>query len=506
MLTISLAKCLNATKNGSFKTADLKIANALTYDDMIFLAEYLKITPLTELDLSIEITAENISGLKTLSKTIGSKRELAKFRFAVEQTEFHLSANDNIVLSILNYFTNRMVRKMNGLVHDAMVNMVKNKPSLEKLNIDLEAIETPASSSHAYKFSRNLQNSPLKTLDLNFKVEKNAELPILDKSRSNDTLVGLKLHGLTFGSDILRHLQHTHSLRVLAIDNMIFNPDDIPILENIFKSNASLSLVALTNTNIGQIDNPQLLASLKFCPKAAYMDLSGNNLSRWNIDALCTYLSNDGGNLIELDLSGNAYMPSDAKKLANSLLTNNKLTTLAINGSYIEDEGLQAIIELLKSNKHITSISMSKNCRFKVSDETVKALCALLTDPECQLEELNFVQNISLDQLEWLCNAILDNTSLISVNLNYLTNTIMGVIYKIKIQEHVDGLSPLVDLFISQINKTEEEQNNTPEKKENTIPNVNKVSVNLEDGFFPNKQADKTKTDVETPETSPQPG
>ena len=74
MLTISQDLCSRATKNGSFRVQDLYQGSPLTYDDMVFLSEYLKVTPLTQLDLSLSITRENIYGLSILSDVIAQKK------------------------------------------------------------------------------------------------------------------------------------------------------------------------------------------------------------------------------------------------------------------------------------------------------------------------------------------------------------------------------------------------------------------------------------------------
>lgn len=485
MLTLSLAKCIKATKNCSFRTADLIPAYQLTYDDLVFLSEYFRLTPLTEIDLSIEVTTENVAGLKELSKVIGQNKELIRLRFQVEQTDFHLASRDNLMLSIVNYPTNRKVIKMNSLIYNSMVNMVNNKPALNTLSVNLESIDTPANSSQAYRFATNLQNTALEFLDLNFKVEKNAVLPILDKFEPNFNLIDIKLKGMTLGRDILKTIQRTHSLRLFLIEDMLFEPNDIDILGNIFKSNPTLSLLSITNTNIGQIDTPQLLDNLKFCPDAAYIDLSANNLSKLNIDALCGYLATETTDLKELNISHNTYMAHDAQKLAEVLVSNKNIETLIIDGNYIEDEGLQAIIHLLHYNKTITTLNMSKNTRYTLSDKTVEVLCTLLRDPECQLEELNFVQITTLEQLRKVGDAIMENTKLVAVKLDFHTDSILGVMYQIQIQEHLDGFSSLADPL-----SKEREQSTVFKHYEH------KQGLNLEDGFFPNQQPAEEPEDL----------
>ncbi|WP_147286847.1 type IV secretion protein Dot [Legionella moravica] len=498
MLTISMAKCISATKNGSFKTSDLKLANPLTYDDIVFLSEYLRRTPLTDIELSLYVTEENLRGLIELSKAISKNNQLTRLKFAIEGSEIHLRSRDNLIFSVMNYFSNRQVRAMYHLVYDALVNMVKGKPLLSQLVVDLEPVETPASTSQSYRFSKNLQKSPLlHTLDLNFAVEKNANLPILDKTNHNTTLVDLRLRGMSFGKDVLHYLKQTHGLRVLMLDDMLFEVSDISLLDHVLKSNTGLMLLTMTNTNIGQIANPQLINSLKHCSKLAYLDLSKNNLSRLNIDELCTYLAHNPEKLLELDLTHNAYMADDAHKLAQALTHTKHIEKLIIDYNYIENEGVQSIIELLKSNRQITSISMSHNCRYGLSNDTINAFCSFLKDPECQLEELNFVQKTTIDQFKMLGDAIMANSSLVSVNLNFHTDTIFGIIYKIQIQEHIDGLEPLIDRFFKQIKATDPEpllEAQSPVKEH--IP--------LKEDLFSAQKTDKKNEPIESELYSPQ--
>jgi hypothetical protein len=134
-------------------------------------------------------------------------------------------------------------------------------------------------------------------------------------------------------------------------------------------------------------------------------------------------------------------MPQDAIKIAKALAANITVEKLVIDDNYIEDEGLQALIHLLRTNRRITSLSMSNNCRYAVSDETIYSLCSFLREPDCQLTELDFTQNTNLTQLKLLFEAIQANNSLKEVNLNFKRAGILGSIMQTIIKEHIEGLS-----------------------------------------------------------------
>lgn len=442
MLTISHGRCIKATKNGFFRVADLS-SGALTYDDMVFIAEYLRVTPVSAVDISMIITEENVRGLKELSQII-SQKDLVNLTFRATQTTLHLEPSNNVVETIINYFNNKPVKNFNKHIYDAMVRMVRNKSLLRDLTIDLAPIETPISNSQSYKFSKSIQNAPLSSLDLNFMVNEDAKLPILDKSYPNHTLTHLKLQRLTFGRDMLNSLQNANALNALIIEDMQFHESDFQKIDAVLKGNERLVLFSLSKTNIGQIDCGPLFDSLKDCPSIAVLKLAENNLSLANSTALCDYLASNSQNLVELDLYKNTYMAPDAMKIAHALATNTQIERLIVTGNYIEDEGLRAIIEMAKANKQITALSIANTCRYRPSDETIQTLCTLLRDPDCQLRELNFVQNLHLNQLKMVCEAILANKTLTQVNLKYNFDSILGIIYKMKIEEHLDGLEPLV--------------------------------------------------------------
>lgn len=439
MLKLSLAQCLKATKDGSFSTSNLNLDAPLSYDDMIFLAEYLRVTPLQKLDLVLAITPENCHALSVLSDIVSSETQLKQFSFEASIAEFEFYFRNGPQIGILNFIDNYRLRKLTDRVNDALVEMVENKPVLEKLKIDFEQIETPLSKSQSKQFARHIQRSPLTSLDLGVKVEHGAKLPIFPPKKANTTLTHLSLYGCTEARDVLNDLKRAYALKSLIINGMKLEESDLLRLKSILESNASVHQFTLSKTNIGQIDSPHLFDPLYLCPEITILDLSDNNLSRLNIDILCTYLSSDQCKVLELDLSNNTYMAEEARSLATALAANKSIQKLTIDGNFIEDAGLQSIINLLKTNRHITEISMNGNCRYNPSDDTIKALCALLTEPDCQLTDLSFVQKLSFNQMDTLRKAILSNNSLISVNLNYKMLGILGQFCKLSIDQHLSG-------------------------------------------------------------------
>ena len=331
------------------------------------------------------------------------------------------------------------------MIYDATERMIRKKPILEKLHLDLKAVESPAEKSQANKIARSIKKLDLTHLAINFSVKKDSELPILDRRHTNDKLVELKIHGLSQGRSIFKHIQNTSALRVLDIEDMHFERSDFQLIEALLKANPDLNTIRFNTTNIGQIDSPLLINSLRLLPHLAYLDLSDCNLGRTTIMPLCDLISRNPDHLIELNLANNAFVSSDAIKLADSFLFNNKIEKLNLDGNYIENDGMLEFLEIIKIGRHITTLLMSNNCRYTLSDDTLGSLCLILADPDCALEELGFEQHNSIKQLEQLKDAIVSNSSLIKVTLNYKTNVIWGALYKKIIQDHINGLTPLVN-------------------------------------------------------------
>lgn len=137
---------------------------------------------------------------------------------------------------------------------------------------------------------------------------------------------------------------------MLAIDDMQFEEHDLKLLANIMKSNSSLVALILGKTNLGQVNSPDVLTWLSACPNLNSLILIDNNLSRLNVDSLCELLAN---NLQALKnwICPKMYMGDDAIKIAKALTFNAHIETLVLDDNYIENEGLQAIINLVKPIK-----------------------------------------------------------------------------------------------------------------------------------------------------------
>lgn len=441
MIKLSLAQCINATNEGTFTSEKLNLTHPLSIEDMQFLSEYLRVTPIKVIELSLEITQENSYGLRELSDVISGKAQLSQLKFEVSAVHFNYQYKNIPELQFLGFIDDRRLKKVNNRVLDAMSDMVSNKPNLRKLTLNLDLIKTPASTGRAKQFAKNIAKSPLKYLDIDLLFEKGSKLPLIKTREPNMTLKHVTLNHTTYGSDSLHYLQHTKAVQELIIKDMQFSSSDLDALDVILKSNSQLHHLALNTTNLGQIDSRIIFERLKACPNINRLELSDNNFSRLNVDELCDYISSPSCPLILLDLTRNAYMDKEMGKIALALATNTKLEQLIIDNNYIEDGGIQAIISLLKNNPIITSLSMSDNCRVCPSDETIEMLCSLIRDPYCHLQELNFNQFTSFHQLEMLTNAILQNRSIRHVSFNYSEAGSSAFVLKVKTLLHLQGLN-----------------------------------------------------------------
>ncbi|HAU1190381.1 TPA: Dot/Icm T4SS effector LegL3 [Legionella pneumophila] len=454
MLTLSLAKCINATKNGAFTVKDLDLSAPLSYEDVLFLAEYLKVTPVTDLDLSMTITRENSKALGDLSQVIAKNSLLQKLTFEAT-LNFDFYFKHNLPIGWLDFIDDYRLKKIVTPVYEALVDMLKNKPTLNKLTVDFLAMETPIDSKHINRLARSINKIPLHYLNLGLSVAKEAQIPLLKTKEPNQSLEFLILRGFNSGRSVLKYLPQTSVLKMLAIDDMQFETHDLKLLDAIMKSNTALDTLILGKTNLGQINSPDVLTWLRTCLNLNSLILIDNNLSRLNVDNLCELLANNPQTLKKLDLSKNAYMGDDAVKIAKALTVNTHIETLVLDDNYIENEGLQAIIELVKTNKNITSLSISNTCRYTPSNEIIHSLCDLLRDPGCQLKELKFNQDITLAQYLMLQYALDSNKTLQFVDFNFRNQNILEAILG------KNNSSDLNEIEFSSDNTKEERVSNT---------------------------------------------
>lgn len=440
MIKLTLAQCIKATNQGVFVAKNLNLTQPLSLEDMVLLSEYLRITPLHSLDLSLVITQENSYGLKGLSQVIAENTQLTQLRFVVEQVHFTEQYKNNSGLAFIDDYKLKQIDKR---VLNAMIDMVGNKPNLQELTVNLEKLGTAATKRQARHLSRAISETPLKSLELSIAVVEEAKLPVIQSQQNNVTLSDFKLFHCSYGSDVLNHLKNTSGLRTLILDDMWLSPVTLTALESVLKSNPYLNRLIINKTNMGDLDSNDVIDALKLSTNLHMLQCSDNCFSPSNVSALCNYLSRAECTLTELNITRIAYNGGDMGQITAALTHNTKLKKLVLDGNMIEDKGLQAVIELLKTNHHITSISMSLNCRHHPSDETINKLCALLRDPNCPLQELNFDQTTSFEQLKMLTEALLANTSLTQVKLNYKYHGVLGMAYKFKIEHHISGSKPI---------------------------------------------------------------
>lgn len=440
MLTLSLEQCLKATNNGTFSTKDLYLKAPLSSDDMDYLCDYLSATPIKAIDLNIEVTTYNAELLMELCNVIGNKTDLVKLNFEIEKLTYKPYFKNSRYFKILGFIDDFLINKINDKIIDALIGMVKNKPKLRELHVNLSALDMLVDEDRVVQFSKKIRKSPLTSLSLNWEIEQGSKFPLLSSKNANCTLSEFKLKNCSNGADVLNYLEYTTGLKTLTLDGLLIKYSDCDKLKYILRSNKNLEVLSLAKSNLGQLDSTLVLDTLNRVTNLKFLDLTECNLSRYNIDALCNYLTDKACTLSELNITKNDFMSTDAIKIASALLKNTSIHKITIDQNLIEDEGLQTIIKMLKSNQNITQLYMSKNCRYATSDETIKELCSLLSDPECKISELVFDQKTSGDQIELLTKAILANKSLVKVVLNYNLLDPKLIFCKFQIENHLSGI------------------------------------------------------------------
>ena len=442
MLQITLAECIQATTDGVFNTNKLNLSSPLSTDDFSLIAEYLRTVPLKSIYCTLEITEENSAGLVCLAKAISEKNNLEKLHFEVSELFFDRYLPN---VPILNIYDNYRMNKLNNSIINAVVMMTEDKPKVEHLNINIEQVNSLASNSQTKELARNLRNAPLISCEIAMGMEKGSQFPVIytRKNEPNTTLSSVKLLSSIYGTDLLNHLKSATALKILVLDKLQLETKDLTTLNRIFTSNPNLDYFALTKTNLGQLDSDLFFQSLKGCANLKILDLSDSNLNLLNVSALCAYLSSPECTLTELDLSHNTFMGNDLHKIAEALTSNQSIEKLIVDENYIEDKGLTSLINLCKENKNIKTLSISKVCRDKPSDETIGQLATLISSPECQLKQIDFYQSISANQLQMLTKAITSNRTLSSVHLNYtMPNNVQGVLCQTEIEGHLNNPQP----------------------------------------------------------------
>lgn len=435
MSTLSKEQCLKATHDGTFDSTKLELTAPLSPEDLDLLTEYLRTTKIHSLKLTLEIDQQVSQGLFKLARVIADKTELVKFHFTIEELYFVQLFSS---VPILGLFDQYRRGKLNDTVFDALVVMLKKKPLLTDLSIDLEAMDQALSTEQTGSLTWNIGRSPISSLYLNFKVEPGSRLPIVDRTQANHCLQHVVIHNTEFGNNVLEHLTYTHELKKLILSKLELRIKDLAHLVKVLENNPNLGYLSLNGFNIGQFDSPIFFDQLKKCANLLILDLSECDLSRFNVDLLCEYLSSSQCGLNELDLSQNTYMSGDFEKIATALRSASKLQKLMVNNNYIESAGLKELIKLCKVNKAITTLMISGTCRFEPQDDMIDELVDFLRSPDCQLKELYFNQALSTAQFIKLAEAILHNSSLSYVNLEY-PSSILGTLYRGQIRCRFNG-------------------------------------------------------------------
>ncbi len=399
----------------------MDLTDSLSYEDIEFMAEYLKVTPITRLDLSIPISGDNVHALAILANVIALNKQLCELNFEV-LLDFNYFFKHNFPIGLFDFIDDHRLKKIGTLIENALAIMLDNKPVLQKLDIDLTTIDHPLSNSGSKTICNKISKLPLKKLSLAFSTHLDANLVVLNTKKANQTLTHLYLRGFDARTNALEGVCNANALKVLSIENLNLGRNDLDHIAQIAKSNPNLTSITISHTNLGQLNVNHLFTWLNDCRNLACLDLSSNNLSLLNIAGLCNYLDTDPPNLLELDLSGNTLMATDACQLAHTLEKNTHLERLTLDKNYIEDKGVQSILELVKKNKHIKQLSISQTCRNNPSDKTIEHLCNFIKGHDCQLTELIFKQSVTLSQYLLIKEACQNNPKLSELTLGVKIN------------------------------------------------------------------------------------
>ncbi|XP_070622680.1 NACHT, LRR and PYD domains-containing protein 12-like [Erythrolamprus reginae] len=140
---------------------------------------------------------------------------------------------------------------------------------------------------------------------------------------------------------------------------------------------------------------------------------------------VCQLLGDSAG----LDFSELHLMPADCAILGYVLNCCPSVGLLNLRSCFIHNEGLE---ELSRHLHVVRDLKLQDNC---LKDSAVDHLVSALKHPQCQLESLSLARNtLTRNDCEVLCSSLLENQSLLNLNLS-------------KTELRNDGLSALLKVF-----------------------------------------------------------
>jgi len=219
--------------------------------------------------------------------------------------------------------------------------------------------------------------------------------------------------------DFRRGLGRNNSIRKLSffnhrrLDGQIFH-----MLDLFFKTNDNLNGIEVTNCILGVDSVRQLSLALGECKKSLKtFSMSSHNQTRYGqlVDVILALSMHP--QLKRLDLYRTIIERNEYTALATLLRnTTQQLDTLNLNGSNIDDEGVEALAHAINGSK-LADLTLSDNPTITIRGW--KTLSTLFEMPDCDLEKLTVESNNIGDEGALIfANALRGNIKLKTLDLS----------------------------------------------------------------------------------------
>ena len=210
---------------------------------------------------------------------------------------------------------------------------------------------------------------------------------------------------------IIQSLGRLSTIKYLVLDNNNMTGEVAEDLAIVIKTNSSLEVLYLENSNLGP-SAIIILQALKENCKLKLLNLSGNNMTGKVADNLANVIKNNPG-LEQLHLFNN-YLGPSAIVILQALKENSKLKLLNLNGNYMTGVVAEDLANVIKTNSHLEQLGLDSNY---LGTSAIVILQALKENSKLKILILN-ANNMTGEVAEDLANVIKSNPGLEQLHLS----------------------------------------------------------------------------------------
>ena len=250
------------------------------------------------------------------------------------------------------------------------------------------------------------------TLVFNFK-SKNSNLKVLDLA-----------HNVINTSLISCLISLPNLSQLILTDNQIKDEETIILFDSLLEINSKIKLIKIQSNRIGEIGAEKISEFLVKNNTLKHLNLASNKIGYKGMNYICNSLINNNTMLEYLMVNYCELSDYCAEKINEMLRKNKTLLYFSFNGNYLTNKGIDIVISALRINQGLKQLCCGEN---KNDENAFKNLKEYLRFNK-SLAILE-IKNIGLNDeiAEDIGKAIINNKSLISINLVYNKITIDGM-------------------------------------------------------------------------------